>query len=102
MASHWLLGVGLMTLLGAVPEPLQGPQADLARYEALREKAGRDAGSQVKLALWCEAHGLTAERVKHLARAVLTDPTHVTARGLLGLVAYRGKWVAAEKLGERI
>ena len=25
------------------------------------------ADAHVKLALWCEAHGLTAERIKHLA-----------------------------------
>ena len=38
--------------------------ADLKTYEALKVKAGRDPGAQVKLALWCEAHGLGAERMK--------------------------------------
>ena len=49
-------------------------------------KAGKDPQAQVKLALWCEAHGMNGERVKHLAQAVLSDPKNAwTARGLLGL-----------------
>ena len=35
---------------------------------------------------------MTAERMKHLATAVLHDPSNGLARGLLGLVAYNGKW----------
>ena len=58
--------------------------------------------AQVKLALWCEAHGLNAERVKHLAQAVLSDPKNVTARGLLGLIAFGGRWETAERARERI
>ncbi len=33
-----------------------------------------------------------AERMKHLAMAVLYDPSNGLARGLMGLVAYQGKW----------
>jgi hypothetical protein len=75
---------------------------DLPAYEALKAKAGKDAPAQVKLALWCEAHGLDAERVKHLTRAVLSDPGNVTARGLLGLVAFGGRWETADTIGARI
>ena len=53
---------------------------DLTGYQA-RKKAGRDAKAQVRLALWCEAHGLTAERLKHLSLAVLYDPANALARG---------------------
>ena len=35
---------------------------------------------------------MTAERMKHLAAAVAQDPSNALARGLLGLVAYNGKW----------
>ncbi len=45
--------------------------ADRAAYEAAQAKAGHDAKAHVRLALWCEAHGLGAERMKHLAMAVL-------------------------------
>ncbi len=69
---------------------------DRAAYESAVAKAGPDARSQVQLALWCEARGLTAERMKHLVAAVSRDPSDAKARGLLGLVAYRGKWERPE------
>ncbi len=73
----------------------------MAAYEAARASAGRDADSQVRLALWCEAHGLGAERWKHLAIAVLADPGNATARGLMGLVAYRGGWRSPDAVSAR-
>ena len=56
----------------------------------------------VRLALWCEAHGLTAERLKHLSLAVLYDPSNTLARGLMGLVAYHGKWDRPDVVGQQI
>ena len=53
--------------------------ADRAAYEAAQAKAGRDAKAHVRLALWCESHGLGAERMKHLAMAVLYDPSNALA-----------------------
>jgi len=76
--------------------------ADRAAYETARKAAGHDAKAQVRLALWCEAHGLSAERMKHLALAVLYDPSNALARGLMGLVADRGKWERPEAVGRRI
>jgi Pretoxin HINT domain len=78
------------------------PSHDLKTYEALRVKAGNDAQAQVKLALWCEAHGMNGERLKHLARAVLSDPKNLTARGLLGLIAIGSRWETANQAAERI
>ncbi len=75
---------------------------DLAAYETARKKAGHDPDAQVKLALWCEAHGLNAERIKHLALAIAADPSHALARGLAGLVSYQGKWSKPEDIGEKI
>src|SRR3954453_9542803 len=63
--------------------------ADLIAYRAAREKVERTADAQVKLAIWCEAHGLGAERLKPLALAVLADPAHAAARGLLGLIPFK-------------
>jgi hypothetical protein len=74
---------------------------DLKTYEALKHKAGKDVRAQVQLALWCEAHGLDAERLKHLAQAVLSDPKDVTARGLLGLVAFGSRWEPADRVRDR-
>ena len=55
-------------------------------------RAGRDADAHVRLASWCEAHGLNAERHKHLATALEIDPDHAAAHGLLGQVADNGEW----------
>ena len=78
------------------------PPVTLKTYEALKAKAGNNPSAQVKLALWCEAHGLNAERVKHLAMAVLSDPKNAAARGLLGLVESSGQWETPEQVRERI
>jgi tetratricopeptide (TPR) repeat protein len=76
--------------------------ADLAAYESASAKAGKDADAHVQLALWCEARGLTAERMKHLASAVAADPAHALARGLIGLVSYQGKWEHPEAVAQQI
>src|SRR4051812_36588840 len=76
--------------------------SDLTSYESARSAAGRDPEAHVRLALWCEAHGLEAERLKHLAIAVMIDPAHATARGLMGLVAFRGRWQRPDAVGEKV
>ena len=95
-------------LLSALPPEADagGPAPDLASYEAAyddaRAKVGRDADAHVRLALWCEAHGLPAERLKHLAIAALIEPGHATARGLMGLVAHAGGWKRPEAVADRL
>lgn len=76
--------------------------AELRAYRARERGAGRDAAAQVRLALWCEAHGLDAERLKHLALAVLIDPDHLPARGLLGQVAHLGRWRSPDDVAARL
>jgi hypothetical protein len=70
-------------------------------YEEAKAKAGRSSDEQVKLALWCEAHGLTTQRLHHLTLAVLADPKNAAARGLMGLVAYNGRWLRPEVVAEK-
>src|SRR6516165_7216137 len=90
----------LAALLVASPEsPTAGAAADgpaisplQAEYAARLAQAGGDATAQVRLALWCEEQGLTPERLKHLTRAVLIAPGNPLARGLLGMVEYKGRW----------
>ena len=77
-------------------------QPDRAAYEAAKAKVGRSAEEHVKLALWCEAHGMTAERAKHLTLAILNDPKQATARGLLGMVQYNGKWLRPEAVSAAV
>src|SRR4051794_17416324 len=86
------------SLLAAAPVA----SADLAAYEEARSKVGRDAEAHVRLALWCEAQGLAAERTRHLAMAVILDPANARARGLLGLVAYRDRWQRPEAVREQV
>jgi len=76
--------------------------SDLTLYNEARAGLGRGADAHVRMALWCEARGLESERLKHLAIAVLTDPAHATARGLLGLVAFRGQWQSPQAIHEKL
>jgi hypothetical protein len=99
MLQAALICTGLLTALAGDATP--SPQ-DLRTYDAFKLKAGNGPQAQVKLALWCEAHGLDAQRLEHLARAVLSDPGNATARGLLGLVSFGGHWESPERIGERI
>ncbi len=81
------------------PDDTSGQAAvDRKTYEAVRVKAGQNPGALVKLSLWCEAHGLTAERSKHLMEAIGIDPANTAARGLLGLISYRGEWLSPEEV----
>jgi hypothetical protein len=94
----------LAAILSACPsDDGSGPvAAERKTYEALRIKAGKDPAALVKLSLWCEAHGFSAERGKHLMEAIGVNPDNIAAHGLLGLISYRGKWLKPEEVqGER-
>ncbi|MDR3622745.1 MAG: polymorphic toxin-type HINT domain-containing protein [Paludisphaera borealis] len=94
----WALGVAA----ALEPEAAKPPGPDLVAYEAAKAGAGRDADAHVALALWCEAHGMPAEKATHLARAVLIDPSHAKARGLLGYVKHEGKWLRPEEVSRAV
>jgi tetratricopeptide (TPR) repeat protein len=83
-------------------KPAGPTAADRVAYEAAAGKAGKNASAHVQLALWCEAHGLTAERIKHLAVAVSLDPANTLARGLMGLVAFQGNWEQPEQVKQEL
>lgn len=95
-----------LTLLAVVClAPPDGPPGTLApepSYEQMRSSAGHDADAQVKLALWCEAHSLEGQKVRHLAMAVLADPSNAMARGLMGLVEYGGKWRRPDAVADAV
>ena len=94
-----MLHVGLLALVlstYASGDAASQTAADRKVYEAVRVKAGKNPAALVKLSLWCEAHGLSAERAQHLMEAIGIDPGNVAARGLLGLVSYRGQWLSPD------
>ena len=102
MFSAFFLSVAFF---GAGDPPVVATTSAKPALETYRESlpfTAKTADAQVRLALWCEAHGLTAERLKHLSLAVLYDPSNALARGLMGLVAYHGKWGRPEVVGEEI
>ena len=86
-------------LLAAMPADSPTPE-DVSAYQAAAASAGRDAEAHVRLASWCEAHGLQIERHKHLAIALEIDPDHATAHGLLGQVSDKGEWRMPEAVTE--
>ena len=101
MITALLLSGAIGLAMPAGDEPAANP-SELAAYQSAAAAAGHDAGAHVRLALSCEAHGLTAERLEHLSLAVLYQPSNALARGLLGLVGYRGAWNRPEVIGEKI
>src|SRR3954452_269047 len=97
MLVSLMLSSLVLSAVGADP-PASPP---LAAYDAASRQADRSADAQLKLALWCEAHGLDAERIKHLTLATLLDPSQAAARGLLGLVSYGGNWPRPDEAGRQ-
>ncbi|WP_406694312.1 polymorphic toxin-type HINT domain-containing protein [Singulisphaera sp. Ch08] len=95
--------LALLVAAGSPPASVVGGNpADMAAYEAAKAQVGRDPDAHVRLALWCETHGLKAERLKHLAIAVIANPRHSMARGLMGLVDYHGRWQRPESIPDKV
>lgn len=60
-----------------------------------------EAADQVRQALQSEANGKDSDRLDHLERAVRVAPNDARARGLMGQVAYQGRWERAEDVAQR-
>ena len=69
-------------------------------YEAAAARAGRDALAHIRLASWCEIHGMQVERHKHLGIALELAPDHPAIHGLLGEVADNGQWRMPQAVAE--
>ena len=96
-----LLATAALVVVGD-PPAANDDRATRQAYQAAKDQAGRTPDDQVKLAYWCEAHGLSAERIRHLAQAVLADPNHAAARGLLGLVARQDRWMRPAAVADQV
>ncbi len=95
------VSAGCLLAVGPVAEVSPAPELASAYREA-RDKAGRSPADHVALAIWCESRGLTAERLRHLALAVLADPSNAAARGLMGMVQHQGRWLRPEAIAGRV
>jgi Pretoxin HINT domain len=83
LLSCWLL----------VVVPGDSPTAEeLRAYEAAAAKAGKDVLAHIRLASWCELHGMQVERHKHLGIALELEPENPAVHGLLGQVSDGGEW----------
>ena len=100
ISSVLLSAVMLVGALAGDGVPTDPSDADV--YKSAAAAAGHDAVAHVRLALWCEAHGMAAERTKHLSLAILYQPSNVLARGLMGLVGHQGQWDRPEDIGEQV
>ncbi len=59
--------------------------------------ARKTAPEHVKLGLWCEQNGLTAEAIAHFTQAVVLDPYRDATWKHLGYVKQDGRWVSREQ-----
>jgi hypothetical protein len=85
-----------------IPSVVRPPSAgELEAYRAAVDQAGPDSDAQVRLALWCEAHGLETERLRHLTLAVEADADHATARRLLVQIAAGDQWLTVDEVAQR-
>ena len=59
--SHVIIFVPLLVVITS-QEPSRPSTTDLHHFEAARAEAGSDPAKLVKLALWCDARGMRAEK----------------------------------------
>jgi hypothetical protein len=78
-------------LLTAMPGDSPTPE-ELSAYQAAAAKAGESVAAHIRLASWCELHGMQVERHKHLGIALELAPENPAVHGLLGQVSDNGEW----------
>jgi hypothetical protein len=100
MVAALVIGATMLAVEPAAAVSANGDGAT-ATYCALKNQAGGGADANLRLALWCESHGLLAERLEHLSRAVLSQQDNPVARALLGMVRYEGRWQHPDEIAER-
>ncbi len=87
--------IGIVKLAADSVERIEVTEPVRVQYARRAAALPDTADDNVALADWCAENGLTAERRKHLLRAIAIDPQHENARSALGHVKVNGIWVAA-------
>ena len=98
MFSTLILGVGLLVRHPA--ESVAAKPEDSRRMKP-RKTAGRDAAGQVT-GTGAQRMGWRPSGSSTWAVAMLSDPRDATARGLLGLVDYNGRWSRPEDVSATV
>lgn len=80
-------------------EPAASPEA-LAEYNGMKEKAPRTVAGHLKLAEWCEAHGLKAEAQLHYFEVVRLDPKRESVWRKLGYRKVGHRWMSEVQMAE--
>lgn len=93
--------VGTVTVALDAVRSVESAPSPFQEYEQRQSQAGESAAAQFELAEWCGQVGLSAERRKHLLRAVELDPDHEPARAALGFVRVGELWIEARTVLER-
>jgi hypothetical protein len=97
---------GTVTLSAAQVKEVVKVSPDEAEYAKIRGQYPDTAAGQWKLAEWCEAHHLEAQRKTHLLRVVELDPNNAEAHHALHQSFINGQWQtqqeAMDKDGRRL
>lgn len=104
-SSDETLGVlRIRTVTGALVEVIRSEVVDVQtrslvreQYELQRACAADTVEEHLRLATWCQQHGLEAERAEELRRVLELDPNNQVAHRALKHVRYDGRWVTRDE-----
>lgn len=80
------------------PEESEASAAALAEYNGLKEKAPRTIAGHLKLAEWCDQHGLKAEARLHYSEVARLDPKRESAWRKLGYRKVGHRWMSQAQI----
>ena len=72
----------------------------LQEYAQRRETCADDALSRLRLANWCRDHGMPDRERLHLTELVNSHGPNPAVMSRLGMIKFRGQWIAEETLDE--
>jgi len=82
-----------------VAKPDGPAEADaLAKYNGLRDKVAETGAAHLKMAQWCEQHGLKPEAAFHYGKVIELEPKRDVAWLKLGFKKHDGRWMTAAQI----
>lgn len=85
--------IGIVSVPAESVERVEKTDTPLGEYDRRLADTPDTADGWFALAQWCEQHGLTAARTRHLKRVLELDADHAGARAALGYVRVGDVWV---------